>query len=621
MPSSGARWQCIVGVAIVVLIVACARDTDMRTPTAMALASPVASHSPRTIALPSPIPTPSPTLTLTPSPTPTSSPVPTPTPTPDPRHLAVAFVSDLSGNDDVYMLDVNTGRVVNLTSSPAEERDPAFSPDGHALFFRANDGKGWSFYRLDLTTGKRTPFYRADHPPAYRGHLTWDRRSGRRCAYESYRDGNLELYLCADPGRERRLTHHPAGDYEPAWRPGGTQIAFTSWRGGNKDIYLLDASTGEVRPLVVGPGDETSPAWAPDGRRLAFVRQQGDNADVWELTLPEGRLERVTGDPYPDRSPTYAPDGTLYWTRYVPGEPFEVHDPYRPGRWRLWMRDVNGREREVPMLPVLSVRSPAAALALWPSYAIPLRPPTPTPIPTPSGLVTMDVRCAGNYPRLNALVADSYRAWRAEVKARTGYDFMGTVSDMFRPAGYSKSRYGHLSWHRAGRAVDLLFEWHDPPDADNGLVVVREDLGAQTYWRLYLRTRRQDGTMGEPLTSAPWVFWFSLDRSREPAAVAAGGRPGEIPAGYYVDLTRLAARHGWHRIAAYEEPDFDWRTDSLGREFWHYQRADGLTWWQAMRQLYPEETLKRLYGWQVCTTRLHLPPSWLRAKGVPTPAP
>jgi TolB protein len=192
---------------------------------------------------------------------------------------------------------------------------------------------------------------------------------------------------------------------------------------------------------------------------------------------------------------------------------------------------------------------------------------------------------------------------------------------MFRRLGYSGRDYGHLSWHRTGRAVDFLFEWYAPEDNRNRLLVVREDLGEQIYWRLYLLCREQDGSMGEPLTVAPWVDWFNLDPAQEPEAYAAGGRPGAIPSGYYLDLTRLAKQHGWHRIASYEEADFDWKTDSVGREFWHYQRTEGLTWWQAMAQIYPLETLEQTYSWEICTGKLGMDPTWLEAKGIPTPTP
>ena len=570
-----------------------------------------------------PTPTHTPSPTWTPTPTWTS----TPSPTPHPRRPVVAFVSDWAGDDDIYFLDTESWEIINLTHSPGEDRDPVLSPNGNLLAFRSNISGTWAFYRIDLETGERSFLFDDEGAsPAYTGRFTWGLDHDYSYAYESYQDGNLNLYVRTRAGKRYPLTRHPSGDYAPAWRPATSQIAFTSWREGQKDLYLVQADGSALTRLTVDPTDEETPAWHPDGRRLVYVRWQDYDADLWELDLERGTVTRLTDDPYPDRSPTYAADGTVFWTRYVPGKSFEVHDPYHPGRWRLWMRNPEGKEGPVP-LPIadMDVYTPIAGLAIWPDSALPaLVMPTPTPTLPPGqvvGLVRLDIQCAGQDPRVHAHLADEYRAWQAEVLAQSGYDFMGTVSDVFRSLGHSGRDYGHLSWHRTGRAVDLLFEWYDPADDRNRLLVVREDLGSETYWRLYLRCRQQDGTMGEPLVVPPWIFWFNLDPAKEPLAFAAGGKPGAVLPGYYVDLTRLAKRHGWHRIASYEEADFDWRWDSVGREFWHYQQADGLTWWEAMSQIYPLETLEEYYGWTVCTEELGMDPDWLRAKGIPTPTP
>jgi len=444
--------------------------------------------------------------------------------------------------------------------------------------------------------------------------------------YESYGSGDLDLYIQTQDGEPHPLAHRAAGDCDPAWRPNASQIAFSSWRDGQKDLYLVNADGSGLVRLTADPADEEDPAWHPDGQRIAFVRWKDGDADLWELDLSSDAVIRLTTDPYPDRSPAYAADGTFFWTRYVPGKPFEVHDPFRPGHWQLWMREPGGQEQLVRLpLADMDVYTPAAGLALWPERSRPSAV-IATPTMTPSsgelaGLVTLDIEVAGGGNRIQASLAEAYQSWREEVAAQSGYDFLGTVSDMFRGLGYSGRDYGHLSWHRAGRAVDLLFEWREFADEESRLLVVREDLGAQIYWRLYLRCREQDGSMGEPITVAPWVFWFNLDATQEPKAFAAGGKPGTIPSGYYVDLTRLAKRHGWHRVASYEEEDFDWRTDSVGREFWHYQRTDGLTWWEAMREIYPLETLEDMYGWNVCVDELGMDPTWLTAKGIPTPTP
>jgi TolB protein len=539
----------------------------------------------------------------------------------------VAFVSDRAGSDDVYLLELESGEVIQLTQASGEDRDPAFAPDGRTLAYRSNVEGGWAFYQIDLLTGTHTSLDGdKTAPTAYQGHLTWNPGDQASYAYESYQEGVLNLYVHTKAGETHVLTRHPEGGYGPAWHPSTGRIAFTSWRAGQQDLYLIEADGSHLSRLTDDPADQEAPAWHPDGQHLVYVRWQDGDADLWELDLATGTTNRLTGSPYPDRSPAYAPDGTLFWTRYAPGEPFEAHDPYRAGQWQLWSRSAEGVERPVPLpIPDMDVYSPAVGYAVWPQELAPTlveREPTPT---RRAGelvdLVEMDIEVAGNQALLHGDLEAPYQAWRDEVVAQCGYDVLGRVSDMFRPLGYSGHPYGHLSWHRTGRTLDLLFEWHDPPDGPNRLLVVRDDLGPQTYWRLYLLCREQDGSMGEPLTVAPWVFWFDLDRSKEPSAYAAGGKPGAVPAGYYVDLTRLAKRHGWHRIASYEEEDFDWRWDSLGREFWHYQRTDGLTWWEAMSEIYAPEDLEALYSWTVCVDELGLDPAWVQAKGIPSPTP
>jgi hypothetical protein len=75
---------------------------------------------------------------------------------------------------------------------------------------------------------------------------------------------------------------------------------------------------------------------------------------------------------------------------------------------------------------------------------------------------------------------------------------------------------------------------------------VREDIGVNTYWHVYVRVAddAQSGQLGEPLRTMPWDF---ASRTRgDVQAYNEGGRiRTTMPAGYYVDLTQLAADYGW----------------------------------------------------------------------------
>jgi hypothetical protein len=61
----------------------------------------------------------------------------------------------------------------------------------------------------------------------------------------------------------------------------------------------------------------------------------------------------------------------------------------------------------------------------------------------------------------------------------------------------------------------------------------------------------------------------------------------EIPTGYYIDFTIIAADYGWQRIPV----GSDWRANTRARNYWMFIKPEGLIWCDAMLQLYSEGEL------------------------------
>ncbi len=591
------------------------------TPTIAANSAPTG----RVIRVASPSAHPGPTWT----PTPTLTPLPTLIPTPSPLSWLLAYDSDAGGNDEIYLVPADGGPAVNVSNHPAEDRRPAWSPDGRRIAFQSNRDGNWEIYTLELEDGRLT---RLTVDPAYDGGPAWS-PDGVWIVFESYRDTfpcadglacpDLELYrLPADGGTPRRLTESPGGDYQPAWSPDGRYLAFTSWRDGDKEVYWMDAAGGPAHNLTGSPGDDHSPVWSPDGAELAFISERDGTPELYRQPLAGGAAVRLTVDELPEERPTWSADGFLLFARYDPGPPFEAYDPYRLGAYHLYrLSPASGLPQH--LLPAVRARHPAVSpLAhlggLATSGAKVLARPSP-PAVVPSLEFTRLEEVNAPDPRLVQGVDQAFRAWRAAVLAQSGYDYLGRLSDVYRPAGYYGHRLGYLSWHKTGRAVDLLFDWHDEA-GQNGLYVVRENVAGEVYWRLWLKCAVQDGSLGEPLFQAPWHFWWHLDPGTAPEAVAAGGRRLPIPPGYFVDVTTLAERYGWSRIASYRLDDFHWLHDSTATEYWHYQHVDGLTWYQAMAQVYPPELLQELFNRELAGGREQTE-AVMDGKGLPTSAP
>jgi TolB protein len=558
----------------------------------------------------------------------------------------VAFETYRDGNGEIYLLDALTGGLTNLTRHPADDRAPAWRPDGGAIAFESNRDGNWEIYVLSLADGSLAP---VTDDVAYDGGPAWS-PDGGEIAFESHRGGNLDIYTVALSGGEpRRLTDDPAGDYGPAWSPDGDLIAFTSWRDGDKEIYVVPADGGEALNVSRTSADDENPAWTPDGTALAFTSWRdvdndtgNRNAEIYQVELAgslsdsPGSAQRLTDNPWPDVDPAWSAEGRLIWAAYVPGPPFEAYDPYRPGDLHLFREGDQGPERlttaawdnrrpapappEVARMAWLAERVPGEALQPQAS-STPAIGPLAEIIEVPSVLASFSEQPV----RVNESVAPSLVGWQEDVLEASGWDLLRMTLGSWRNIDRVRKRemyeydYGYLSWHKTGRAIDLPLE--HKANGDDQMLLVRQDLGDNVYWRMYLKAAKQDGTQGEPLRDSPWLYWWHIVPDAEPEAYAAGGKRLPIPGGYYVDVTAIAKRHGWERIACYAiEDDYHWNSDSNGTEYWHYERTDGLVWWEAMQQIYPPETLEEHVGWIVGMDHAQSE-AMMHSKGVPGPTP
>ncbi|MDO8991227.1 MAG: hypothetical protein Q7U91_16500 [Sideroxyarcus sp.] len=138
-----------------------------------------------------------------------------------------------------------------------------------------------------------------------------------RIIYTALRPANMDIYLFDAPGKApRRLTEHPALDYNAVFSPDGRWVVFCSERRGNPDLYALDLSNpGPARLLTNSDAMEDAPALSPDGKKLAFVSDRDGNADIFVMPFqPEGPdvsslAVNLSRHPAGDFNPAFSPDG------------------------------------------------------------------------------------------------------------------------------------------------------------------------------------------------------------------------------------------------------------------------------------------------------------------------
>lgn len=191
-----------------------------------------------------------------------------------PDGKSVAYVSDSSGNADIYLQRVRGRNAINLTQdSPQDDGQPAFSPEGSEIAFR------------------------------------------------SERDGGGIFVMGATGESVRRLTNF---GFDPAWSPDGKELVVATERVrdplsrySKSKLWAVNAVSGEKR--VLGEDDAVQPSCSPHGHRIAYwglLRGTGQR-DIW--TMPAAGIVRggqavpVTHDVHIDWNPFWSADGRFLY--------------------------------------------------------------------------------------------------------------------------------------------------------------------------------------------------------------------------------------------------------------------------------------------------------------------
>lgn len=194
----------------------------------------------------------------------------------------IAFASMRTGVAQIYLGDLQGNIIRPITNMPEGACQPSWSPDGQKLVF-VSPCKG----NLAI----------AVPPPS-----------------------NTSLFtINADGSELTQLTTVPGADFEPAWSPDGTRIAFTSIRDGNMQVYVLNLADQEVTRLTFAPnfGSDTDaearqPAWSPFGNQILISVKRVGAYQVWVVTDTGQSPQQIvrSGQTYWDYLPVWSRDGT-----------------------------------------------------------------------------------------------------------------------------------------------------------------------------------------------------------------------------------------------------------------------------------------------------------------------
>lgn len=217
----------------------------------------------------------------------------------------VAFVSDRTGNKEVWMMDYDGSNQRRITQEGTLTLTPDWSADAERLVYTSYRRKMPELYIIHRQGGGRVRVdtgLNLNSSPAFAP-------EGSRIAFVGAVDGNTDIYVINDDGSNlRRLTTGASIESTPAWSPTGRQIAFTSSRAGNPQIYVMDAEGTNVRRVSFDGNWNDDAVWSPDGEWLAYTSAISGRYQIRLLNLTTGETKVLAGRGS-NEQPSWSPDG------------------------------------------------------------------------------------------------------------------------------------------------------------------------------------------------------------------------------------------------------------------------------------------------------------------------
>ena len=205
----------------------------------------------------------------------------------------LAFVSGKS-DLNIWRIDLRRkgrdAKASQFIASTQTDLYPAYSPDGKKIAFMSDRSGRDEIWICDNDGSKPTQLTSMAGDALYGPRWSPD---SQNIAFTAAQQGMKEdIYLIsAKGGTPRRLTSDPAEDKWPYWSRDGKSIYFSSTRSGREEIWKMPSNSEEAVQITHNSAD--MPQVSPDGKLLYYMKGWPETVSVWQASLDGSQEVKV----------------------------------------------------------------------------------------------------------------------------------------------------------------------------------------------------------------------------------------------------------------------------------------------------------------------------------------
>jgi Tol biopolymer transport system component/serine/threonine protein kinase len=225
------------------------------------------------------------------------------------------FYNTAYKDSTLYVMNADGSGQKPLMNSPGSDYDPAWSPEGKRIAFTSLRDGNKDIYVLNIETGAIVRLTTVSGDVQENSQPAWS-PFGNQIVYTAKRVGAYQVWVMSDTGQGNAQVARSGQafwDYLPVWSPDGTTILFSERdsqlvsRAWLMSIRYEDRESKDPSRLDL-PRPVEDVEYSPDGNWIVFEGMDGEgNRDIYIITTSGGNRTRITNDPSTDFDPTWRP--------------------------------------------------------------------------------------------------------------------------------------------------------------------------------------------------------------------------------------------------------------------------------------------------------------------------